>query len=516
MLALLAAFTAIAFQPVSPVHAAPTVDQSQTGGAETFGIFADGQTFKPAKHSVVGIDIEVNGRGGTVDIPDIATICINAYVKTSLNGTVLSDAAGENKCWTESLIDPNDNTLREVLLHIDFDPPAFVTPGTTYALVFTTTSDTSGFNGFNFRGSDLDPYPDGSFIDANDQLDPNDDIYFKTYYEPKFEDDDNDGVCNDATGFTPPHCSGKDLCPDTPAAERPVDGNGCSQPQIDQDLDGVCDAGKTSAAPAVCSGSDSCPDTPPAERPVDANGCSKHQVDEDLDGVCDPGKTSSLCTGSDQCPGTAAGAAVDSVGCPPDQDGDGLCETGGAGCPPVLDACPNTPPGVPVNARGCSAAQVTALQPVDSDLDGICNHGVSSPLCHGSDNCSSTPLSGGPIDSHGCSKPQVDADGDGVCNRGISSSLCTGSDNCSNTASGAQVDGNGCSKPQVDSDGDGVCNRGVTSPNPHSQCSGSDNCPGTPAGSTVNGNGCTVIIAPALRHGPALAYARWASLPAAA
>lgn len=35
---------------------------------------------------------------------------------------------------------------------------------------------------------------------------------------------------------------------------------------------------------------------------VDPNGCSQMQIDQDLDGICDPGKSSILCTGSDSCP----------------------------------------------------------------------------------------------------------------------------------------------------------------------------------------------------------------------
>ena len=56
-----------------------------------------------------------------------------------------------------------------------------------------------------------------------------------------------------------------DLCPGTPSGAT-VDGNGCSQAQVDQDSDGECDSGKASS---LCAGSDSCPnsvfDSDPAE-----------------------------------------------------------------------------------------------------------------------------------------------------------------------------------------------------------------------------------------------------------
>ncbi len=71
----------------------------------------------------------------------------------------------------------------------------------------------------------------------------------------------------------------------------------------DTDGDGVPDA------------TDLCPVTP-AGATVDANGCSQAQVDQDLDGICDPGKTSTLCTGSDVCPTEdATGFDANSDGC---------------------------------------------------------------------------------------------------------------------------------------------------------------------------------------------------------
>jgi hypothetical protein len=128
--------------------------------------------------------------------------------------------------------------------------------------------------------------------------------------------------------------------------------------KFDQDLDGICDPGKSSS---ICERSDSCPNTPLDDRPVDDNGCSQQQVDEDLDGVCDPGASSSLCTGSDRCPNTSD---------------------------PTVDE------------NGCSADQV------DQDLDGVCDPGVISSLCSGSDSCPNTPVDDRPVDINGCSPQQ--------------------------------------------------------------------------------------------------------------
>jgi hypothetical protein len=51
-----------------------------------------------------------------------------------------------------------------------------------------------------------------------------------------------------------------DLCPGT-APAAPVDANGCSQAQVDSDLDGFCNPGAPSAGPSPgCTGTDNCPD----------------------------------------------------------------------------------------------------------------------------------------------------------------------------------------------------------------------------------------------------------------
>src|SRR2546422_918637 len=88
--------------------------------------------------------------------------------------------------------------------------------------------------------------------------------------------------------------------------------------------------------------------------------------DTDKDGVADR---------KDACPGTPAGAVVDARGCPSDSDRDGVYNG--------LDACPNTVEHAEVDARGC---------PKDSDGDGVYD---------GIDKCPGTPT-GARVDAQGC------------------------------------------------------------------------------------------------------------------
>ncbi len=149
-------------------------------------------------------------------------------------------------------------------------------------------------------------------------------------------------------------------------------------------------------------------------------------LDTDRDGVPDK---------NDACPGTPLGVTVDARGCPLDSDHDGV--------PDGLDRCPGTPGGAHVDASGC---------PIDSDKDGVFD---------GIDQCPNTPL-GARVDAKGCPS---DSDGDGVYD---------GIDQCPNTPAGAIVDATGC---PLDSDKDGVPD-------------GIDKCPNTPAGVEVDEVGC--------------------------
>jgi OOP family OmpA-OmpF porin len=157
--------------------------------------------------------------------------------------------------------------------------------------------------------------------------------------------------------------------------------------------------------------------------------------DSDGDGVPDS---------RDMCPDTPPGVKVDADGCPLDSDKDGI--------PDYLDKCPDTPAGVKVDADGC---------PLDSDKDGVPDY---------LDKCPNTPI-GVKVDQNGC---PLDSDGDGVPDY---------LDKCSKTPAGVKVDQNGC---PLDSDGDGVPDY-------------LDKCPNTPKGIQVDSEGCpikkdTVII----------------------
>jgi len=104
----------------------------------------------------------------------------------------------------------------------------------------------------------------------------------------------------------------------------------------------------------------------PTAAPVAAAPVAPAPVDSDGDSVPDD---------RDRCPGTSAGAKVDSNGCEFDSDGDGVVDR--------LDQCPDTPKGTPVNSVGC---------PLDSDGDGVIDS---------QDQCPNTPK-GDKVDVHGC------------------------------------------------------------------------------------------------------------------
>ncbi len=162
----------------------------------------------------------------------------------------------------------------------------------------------------------------------------------------------------------------------------------------------------------------------------------KRDGDSDRDGVLNS---------VDACPATPIGDAVDARGCslPKDADKDGVTDN--------LDRCPGTPAGDRVDANGCSL-------PKDADGDGVVD---------ANDKCPNTPA-GTEVDATGCPK-EKDSDRDGVFDL---------SDLCPGTPAGSKVDRFGCI---LDSDGDGVAD-------------GRDQCPATVAGMTVDAKGCPSIF----------------------
>lgn len=78
---------------------------------------------------------------------------------------------------------------------------------------------------------------------------------------------------------------------------------------------------------------------------------AKKEVDSDGDGVVDS---------KDACPGTPAGVKVDARGCPLDSDGDGVTDD--------KDKCPNTRAGAKVNGDGCEIIENVVITSVQANF----------------------------------------------------------------------------------------------------------------------------------------------------
>ncbi len=154
-------------------------------------------------------------------------------------------------------------------------------------------------------------------------------------------------------------------------------------------------------------------------------------ADGDMDGVAD---------GQDSCPNSKPGIKVDARGCELDSDNDGVVDS--------MDRCPSSAAGEVVDASGCKKAEM------DKDGDGV----VDSK-----DRCPGTP-SGAAVDAKGC---ELDGDKDGVVDS---------KDRCPNTAAGVKVGATGC---ELDSDGDGIVDK-------------RDECPDTASGQKVDAKGCEI------------------------
>ncbi len=251
-------------------------------------------------------------------------------------------------------------------------------------------------------------------------------------------DSDGDGVSDEMD-----NCSGT---PTTETADLTGDWIGCSQPQKDDDADGVINRDD------ACAGFD---DKADYDSDLIPDGCDS---DDDNDGVLDA---------ADQCPLTVIGTPVSSAtGCASstaDEDGDGVMDGG-----VDKDNCPGTPTTETADVsgiwRGCSVSQK------DTDLDGVKD--ISDTKCPSTSAGSAVILDVSSADL-GCAQNELDDDGDGVFNTG---------DNCTSTPAGETVDltglMRGCSPSQKDSDNDGI------------KDSFDLLCPSTPSGDTVNLAGC--------------------------
>jgi outer membrane protein OmpA-like peptidoglycan-associated protein len=187
-------------------------------------------------------------------------------------------------------------------------------------------------------------------------------------------------------------------------------------------------------------------------------GAPKALKDTDQDRVADRG---------DACPGTPLGATVDARGCPSDADTDTVLDG--------LDQCAATPTNARVDAQGCptDADPDQVFDGIDEgpdtpagatvDVKGCPGDADSDKVLNGLDRCPDTPT-GAAVDATGC---PADSDSDRILD---------GRDKCPNTPAGVVVDGDGC---PLDSDLDGVYD-------------GPDRCPGTLPGTRVDPTGCPI------------------------
>jgi Thrombospondin type 3 repeat len=154
--------------------------------------------------------------------------------------------------------------------------------------------------------------------------------------------------------------------------------------QLNWDQDSTGDACDTDIdGDGVANASDQCSFTPVGFS-VDINGCSQSQVDQDLDGKCDPGKSSpSWCTGSDNCP-TSYNPNQENVVHPATTAGDACEDPDGDFSMDYQDNCPDI---------------YNPLQE-DGDLDGIGNV-CEVPNCAADPDCDNDNVSDGRLDPDG-------------------------------------------------------------------------------------------------------------------
>jgi len=175
-------------------------------------------------------------------------------------------------------------------------------------------------------------------------------------------DADSDGIAD-----------GCDNCQTTPNGDqRNFDGDAFGD-ACDPDVDGD----------GVANGGDLCAFTPLGQ-PHDVNGCSQPQVDQDLDGICDPGKSSpTWCTGSDNCP-TVGNPTQANVVHPATPAGDACEDPDADAWVDNLDNCPDN---------------YNPFQE-DGDLDGV-GDVCEVPNCVADPDCDNDNVSDGPKDPDG-------------------------------------------------------------------------------------------------------------------
>jgi len=269
----------------------------------------------------------------------------DAYLKSNL-GIWNSTTVVENLDIANHALNLRFKFFNDKILSADskIQPYIYAGPGLLQDHDLTSINWNAGL-GFKFPLGDLTSlYLEGGYIrgtEPGSESRPRDrDDFMKATIGLEFalgkaKDSDGDGVPDK-----------RDKCPNTPPGVA-VDKDGCP---LDRDGDGVPDY------------LDECPDTPGLK---EFKGCP----DRDGDGVPDH---------LDECPDVPGLKKFN--GCP-DSDGDGV--------PDHKDECPNTPPGCPVDEKGC---------PLDSDGDGVID-------CE--DDCPNEP---GPKENKGCPVGLIEID----------------------------------------------------------------------------------------------------------
>jgi Thrombospondin type 3 repeat len=190
-------------------------------------------------------------------------------------------------------------------------------------------------------------------------------------------DTDSDGIAD-----------GCDNCQTTPNSDqRNFDGDAFGD-ACDGDVDGD----------GVVNASDLCAFTPLGVA-VDANGCSQAQVDQDLDGKCDPGLSSpTWCTGTDNCP-TSHNPTQANVVHPLTTPGDACEDPDADNWADDVDNCPDIFNQFQVDADQdglgdpCDIAGCSMDPDCDNDnvSDGRLDPDGGGPIVAGPDNCPLIP-----------------------------------------------------------------------------------------------------------------------------